>query len=95
MIMVFSEEQKARMKKLDAALLSCIASKTNLSHAEIKGSDIEVIEKKAGITVAAPRLYFSWEQTEKDGWQSLKFVDEKVLEERERRVERELLVHEG
>jgi L-2-hydroxyglutarate oxidase LhgO len=93
--MRFSDEQKAHMKKLDAALLSSIASRTKLSQAEIKRSEIGVIEKKVGIKAAGLKIYFSWERTEKDGWQILKFVDEKTLDKRERRVEKELSGHEG
>lgn len=58
---------------------------------EIRDLEMEKLEKKIGIKSVEPRIYFSWENSEKEGWQnSKKFVDEDKLAVRERQIDLEL-----
>ncbi|MCJ7445756.1 MAG: hypothetical protein MUO26_14755 [Methanotrichaceae archaeon] len=89
--MRISENQRIQMKELDDFLLSKIKSRTNLEIADIRSLDMGEIEKKLGIEPTRPEIYFSWEDNEKDGYQSnLEFPSDAELAKREEIIDQEL-----
>jgi len=84
-------KNKDKLAAVNRQLVESIIQRTNLSEIDIETLDIEMIEKKIGIRAKAKKLFFDWENSEKDGWQNLKFVDEKKLCERELRMDKELM----
>ena len=83
-------KNKDKLMKIDRLLLNSIIQCTDLNERDLKTMDIEVIEKKVGIKTRASKVFFDWENSEKDGWQNQKFVSEEELNNRELRMDEEL-----
>jgi hypothetical protein len=89
--MLISTEVLSKVKKVDSELQSSISSSTGLSKEDIRLKNIEDIEKHVGIQPKKHEFFFMWEKGEKDGWQtSLKFINEREFEKREKEMEKEL-----
>lgn len=85
-------KHKEKLRDTDERLLGLIAKRTNIPKEDIRHLDIENIEEKAGIVAKAKRDYFNWENGEKDGWQTMRFVGEAQLNKRELRMDEELVI---
>lgn len=85
-------KHKEKLRDTDERLLGLIARCTNIPKEDIRHLDIENIEKRAGIEAKPKKDYFNWENGEKDGWQTIKFVSEAKLNKRELRMDEELVI---
>lgn len=83
-------KNKEKLEYIDNKLLESISNITGLSITDIRNLDIEDIEEKVGINPKPSKIFFNWENSEKEGWQNLKFIDENELIKREKRMDKEL-----
>jgi len=83
-------KNKDKLKNIDNNLLESISNITNLSKKDIINLDIEDIEKKIGVNPNPSKVFFNWENAEKEGWQNLRFVTENEITKREKRMDKEL-----
>jgi len=83
-------KNKDKLEFIDDNLLESISNFTDLSKTDIRNLDIEDIEKHIGVNPKPSKVFFNWENAEKEGWQNLKFVDENEFIKREKRMDKEL-----
>ena len=83
-------KNKDKLGNIDNNLLESISSITKLKKIDIRNWDIEDIEKHIGVNPKPSKVFFNWENAEKDGWQNLKFVDENEFTKREKRMDKKL-----
>lgn len=86
-------KNKDKLEFIDNNLLEAISNITDLSKTDIINFDIEYIEKHIGVNPKPSKIFFNWENAEKEGWQNLKFVNENEFIKREKRMDRELRQH--
>lgn len=83
-------KNKDKLEYTDNNLLESISNITDLSKTDIRNLDIEDIEKHIGVNPKLSKVFFNWENAEKEGWQNLRFVDENEFTKRENRMDKEL-----